>query len=118
MTGVSKGRDWSSVTDGGGIRLDPVAAKNEAQNLVMAEMATRGITGYVMDVRVLPDSFGGAIAAYPPRPVRLGSGMGNWSSDEPAVGVYLEVPVQWVLLDILNTQVKTVRVFAAAGVAQ
>lgn len=118
MTGVSKGRDWSSVTDGGGIRLDSVAAKNEAQNLVMAEMATRRVSGYVMDVRVLPDSFGGAIAAYPPRPVRLGSGMGNWSSDEPAVGVYLEVPVQWVLLDILNTQVKTVRVFAAAGVAQ
>lgn len=118
MTGVSKGRDWSSVTGGGGIRLEPVAAKIEAQNLVVAEMATRRINGYVMDVRVLPDSFGGAIAAFPPRPVRLGAGMGNWTSDEPAVGVYLEVPVQWVLLDILNTQVKTVRVFAAAGVAQ
>jgi hypothetical protein len=118
MTGVSKGRDWSSVTDGGEIRLDSVVAKTEAQNLVVAEMGTRRIYDYVMDVRVLPDSIGGAIAAFPPRPVRLGAGMGNWTSDEPAVGVYLEVPVQWVLLDILNTQVKTVRVFAAAGVAQ
>jgi hypothetical protein len=44
--------------------------------------------------------------------------MGSWSSDEPAVGVYLEVPVNWVMLDMLSTSLKTVRVFAAAGVAQ
>ena len=118
MTGASLGRDWSSLMTDGNIQLDPVLARDEAQKLVTAEMSTRGISSYVLDVRVMPDATGGSMAGYPPRPVRLGSGMGNWSSNEPAVGVYLEVPVSWLMLDMLNTQEKVVRVFAAAGVAQ
>jgi hypothetical protein len=117
LTGVSQGRDWGSMTSGG-IRLNTTTAKSAAQNLVLSELAARGITGYVMDVRILPDLAGGVVSGYPPGPVRLGSGMGNWSSSEPAVGVYLEVPVGWTLLDMLNIPAKTVRVFAAAGVAQ
>jgi hypothetical protein len=50
--------------------------------------------------------------------VRLGNGLGAWSSDEPAVGVYLQVPVKWLLLDGLNIGAKSISVFAAAGVAQ
>ena len=118
MAGASRGRDWSSITGGGDIRLNAPTAQDEAQRLIAAEMSARGISQYVIDVRVLPDSTGGSIAGFPPRPVRLGSGMGNWSSNEPAVGVYLEVPVSWVMLDMLNSQAKTVRVFASAGVAQ
>jgi hypothetical protein len=118
MTGASRGRDWSSITSGGDMRLNSNVAKDEAQKMVTAELSARGISQYVLDVRVLPDSTGGAVAGFPPRHVRLGSGLGNWSSNEPAVGVYLEVPVNWLMLDMLNTQVKTIRVFAAAGVAQ
>jgi hypothetical protein len=118
MTGASRGRDWSSITSGGDMRLNSTLAKDEAQKMATAELLTRGISQYVLDVRVLPDATGGAVTGFPPRPVRLGSGLGNWNSNEPAVGVYLEVPVNWLMLDMLNTQVKTIRVFAAAGVAQ
>ena len=118
LTGASLGRDWSSVTGGGTMHLNAATAKDEAQKLVAAEMAARGIFQYSMDVRVLPDAGGGSVSGYPPTPVRLGSGLGNWSSDEPAVGVYLEVPVNWLVLDMFNTQVKTVRIFSAAGVGQ
>lgn len=118
LTGASRGRDWSSVTSGGMMRLNAATAKDEAQKLVVAEMAARGISNYYVDVQVLSDATGGIVSGYPPGPVRLGTGMGNWSSNEPAVGVYLEVPVNWLVLDMFNTQVKTVRAFSAAGVGQ
>lgn len=118
MAGASRGRDWSAFATGGGVGLNSSTAKNEAEQLVIAEMAARGITSYGMDVRVLPDITGGSVSGFPPRPVRLGSGLGSWSSSEPAVGVYLEVPVNWLMLDRINVVTKTVRVFAAAGVAQ
>ena len=118
LAGASRGRDWSAITGGGNIRLNSATAQNEAQNLVAAEMSVRGLNQYVMDVRVLPDPTGGSISGYPPSPVRLGPGLGTWNSSEPAVGVYLEVPVSWLMLDMLGNQPKTVRVFASAGVAQ
>jgi hypothetical protein len=118
MAGASRGRDWTALLSDGAIRLNAANAQTEAEQIVQQEMAARGITGYVAEVRVLPDAAGGSIAGFRPRPVRLGAGMGSWSSDEPAVGVYLEVPVNWVMLDMLSTSLKTVRVFSAAGVAQ
>jgi len=118
MAGASRGRDWGTFVGGGGIRLNSSTAKTEAEHVITVEMAARGISGYVMDVQALPDVTGGSISGYPPRPVRLGSGLGDWSSSEPAVGVYLEVPVNWLMLDWIHATTKTVRVFAAAGVAQ
>lgn len=118
MAGASRGRDWSTLVSDGAMRLDAASAQLEAQQVLQKEMAARGVTGYLADIRALPDATGGSIAGYPPRPVRLGAGMGNWSSDEPAVGVYLEMPVNWLMLDMLDTSLKSVHVFAAAGVAQ
>ena len=118
MAGASRGRDWNSVSGDGNISLNAATAQTEAQTLIMKEMTARGITGYEMDVRVLPDADGGSVSEYPPEKVRLGEGLGNWNSNEPAVGVYLEVPVNWLMLDQLNIQEKIVHVFAAAGVAQ
>lgn len=118
MAGASRGRDWSAVAWDGQMRLNEAIAQDEAEKLVTAEMTARGITDFSMDVRVLPEPIGGTITGYPLSPVRIGGGLGDWSSDEPAVGVYLEVPVNWLLLDRLNISMKTVRVFAAAGVAQ
>jgi TadE-like protein len=118
MAGASHGRDWSSLVSSGAMQLDAGIAQSEAQQIVQKEMAARGVTGYLVDIRVLPEATGGSLAGFPPRPVRLGNGMGDWSSDEPAVGVYLEVPVNWLMLDRLVTSLKSVHVFAAAGVAQ
>jgi hypothetical protein len=118
MAGASRGRDWSSLVSSGVMQLDSMTAQSEAQQIVQNEMAARGVTGYLVDIRVLPEATVGSIAGYPRMPVRLGSGMGDWSSDEPAVGVYLEVPVNWLMLDMLDTSLKSVHVFAAAGVAQ
>src|SRR5512146_3587519 len=55
LTGASRGRDWSAVAASGVIRLDPEIAQEEALALVAIEMANRGITGYTLDMRVLPD---------------------------------------------------------------
>ena len=118
LSGVSNGRDWLAVLAQGELCLDAHTAKNETEQVITAEMNARGISGYRVLVQVLPNPDGGVVPGFPPRAVRLGSGMGDWSSDEPAVGVYLEVPVSWVLMDLLHVADKSVHVFAAAGVAQ
>jgi hypothetical protein len=118
LAGTSKGRDWASITSSGEIRMVSATAKFETEKLVVAEMAARGITGYTMDVRVLPGPTGGNISGYPPRPVRLGNSRGNWSSNEPSVGVYLTMPVEWLLLDKVGITGKTIAVFAAAGISK
>jgi hypothetical protein len=122
LTGVSHGREWATgtVPGGGGqpeFSLDAATASSEALRVVAAEMAVRGVVGYQVDVRVLPSPGGGTISGFPPRSVRLG-GSGDWSSPEPAVAVYLEVPVQPQFLDFVGLGVRSVHVFAAAGVHQ
>ena len=118
LAGVSRARQWDDFLVSGSITLDEDVALTTAQSIVQSAMQVRGITDYQMDIRVLPDSSGGSIPDFPPYSVRLGEGLENWSTDEPAVGVYLEVPVQWTLLDFFDIPEKGVRVFAAAGVAQ
>jgi hypothetical protein len=118
LTGVSRGRDWDAVSNDGLIQLNSTVAESEARNVITSAMRMRGISNYFTDVRVLPDPFGGTISGFPLRPVRLGETLGNWSSDEPAVGVYLEVPMDWTLLDVFGIVPKEIRVFASAGVVQ
>jgi len=118
LAGVSRGRDWNSISAAGEISLDADTAIAEAKNIVQAEMNSRQIVGYSVDIRALPEPDGGTTPDYPPQPVRLGISRGDWSSDEPAVGVYLTLPVNWLLLDRLGVVGKSVTVFAAAGVAQ
>jgi len=118
LAGVSQGRDWSSVAATGTIRLTPEIATSQAQQIISIEMNTRGISRYSVDIRVLPDPSGGSITGYPPRAVRLGDNRGDWSTDEPAVGVYLTIPVEWLLLDRVGIKENSVSVFASAGVVQ
>ena len=118
LTGASRGREWNAVITSGLIQIDSAVAITEAQNVVSSAMQIRGISGYSADIRVLPDPFGGIINGFPPRPVRMGENLGAWSSDEPAVGVFLVVPMEWTLLDIFGIAPKEIRVFASAGVAQ
>ena len=118
LMGASIGRDFSAVTAGEPVGLDEGIASGQAQQIVQAAMADRGLTDYQLDVRVLPDPAGGSIPGFPPRPVRLGPSLGEWHSDEPAVGVYLSFPVKWLLLGQIGVVEKSVSVFAAAGVGQ
>lgn len=118
LAGASRGRDWNSITAGDEMRLNADIAISEAQEIVQVEMDSRQIVGYSMDIRVLPEPNGGTISGFPPRSVRLGTSRGDWNSDEPAVGIYLTMPVSWLMLDRLGIVGKSVSVFAAAGVAQ
>lgn len=118
LAGASRGRDWNSISAAGEIRLNADIATSEAQGIVQAEMDSRQIMGYSVDILVLPEPNGGTISGFPPRPVRLGNSRGDWSSDEPAVGVYLILPVDWLMLDRLGIVGKSVAAFASAGVAQ
>jgi hypothetical protein len=110
LAGVSVGRDWSGVTvpDGscvgpGPVTLKTATAQNTAVDYLNREMALRGLSTYTYDVRVLPDYDGGSMSGYPPTPVRLGSGLGNWSTDEPAVAVFLSFPVSTFLLSLVSS---------------
>ena len=124
LAGISNGRDWASLNPppctGGPapIRLASSTAQSAAVNLLQQEMALRGISGYTYDVRALPDYNGGSIPGYPPLPIRLGAGRGNWSSGEPAVGVYLSFPVSTFLLSFVGRPTVQINVFASAGVQQ
>jgi hypothetical protein len=118
MTGASRGRDWSAVTSSAEIRLDASTAEDEASQIVSTEMSARGISRYTADIRILPDAGGGEVTDYPPLPVRLGLGRGSWSSNQPAVGVYLSLPVNWLILNWVGILPKSVCVFASAGVAE
>ena len=124
LAGVSQGRDWNGLASppctGGPapIRLVSSTAQNAATHLLQQEMALRGISGYTYDIRVLPGYFGGAITGFPPQAVRLGEERGNWTSSEPAVGVYLSFPASTFLLSFVGRPTVQVHVFASAGVHQ
>jgi len=124
LAGVSQGRDWESLASppcAGGpapIHLDASTAQKAATNLLQQEMSLRGIVDFTSDVRVLPDYEGGSISGYPPAAVRLGAGRSNWSSSEPAVGVYLSFPVNTFLLSFVGRPTVQINVFASAGVHQ
>ena len=125
LSGISNGRDWAALNPppctGGPppIRLVESTAQSAAVSLLQQEMSLRGISGYSYDVRVLPDYGGGTVSGYPPLPTRLGAGRGNWSSDEPAVGVYLSFPVETFLLPFVGRPATVqVNVFASASVHQ
>ena len=124
LAGVSAGRDWTGATTPaagctgpGAVELQTPLARSTASNVLNLAMTSRGVTGYTYDVRVLPDYDGGSLSGYPPSAVRLGSS-GNWSSNEPAVGVYVTIPVFMFLLSLIGRTTATVHVFASAAVAQ
>ncbi len=89
-----------------------------AASALTEELSARGVVSYTADIRVLPAWDGGAVGGYPPVPVRMGAGRGAWSSPEPAVGVYLHIPVETFFLGLVGRPSVGVDAFASAGVAQ
>jgi hypothetical protein len=147
LAGAARGRDWNyfqptvdpmvptatpsdpPCADPGRIRLTAGDAVDAADDMLAAEMGARGFTTrtaapssspgtYYADVEVLPDPNGGSTPGFPPEPVRLGSGRGFWSADNPAVGVYLTFPVYTFFMSFVGRDSVTVHVFAAAEAAQ
>lgn len=125
LAGVSVGRDWSGATNPPGgcigpgpVTLDAASARSAAIRLVDLAMGYRNLPTYTHDVRVLPDFDGGFMSGYPPSPVRLGSGLGHWSADEPSVGIHLTFPVATFLLSLVGRPTVDVHVFASASIGQ
>jgi hypothetical protein len=112
-----------SPTPGGSGCIDPVRvelieseAYAAAESMLQLEMAGRGFdpADYSYEIRVLPSVDGGITPNWPPNPVRLGTGRGEWSAANPAVGVYLVFDVHTFLMSVVGRPTVSVHVFAAA----
>ncbi len=101
------------------IQLNPGDAQTAAETMLQTEMSARGFAfpaDYSYEIRVLPDFNGGAEVGWPPGAARLGGG--DWSANNPAVGVYLTFDVHTFMSSIVGRSTVTVHVFAAAEAAQ
>jgi hypothetical protein len=103
------------------IELLSSEAYDAAEAALFQEMGARGYSfpgGYEYDIRVLPDHDGGTVANYPTIGVRLGESRGDWSADNPAVGVYISFHVDTFLLSAVGIAPGDIHVFASAEAAQ
>jgi hypothetical protein len=109
LQGTSRGRDYAHYLATGQIALDVGTARDEATNAADAALAALGLSGYTIRVEVLDAPGSGSLSGFPPGQ--------TWMEAEPAVGVYLEVPVQTVFLHMVSgDSAVTLHAFAAAGV--
>ncbi len=108
LRGVSVGRDYDGYLATGQITLDAATARDEATNAADVALTTLGLSGYTIRVEVLDAPGGGSVADFPPGQA--------WTESRPAVGVYLDVPGDTVLMQGVLSAPVTLRAFAAAGV--
>ena len=109
LQGTSRGRDYAHYLATGQIALDVGTARDEAIGAADAALAALGLSGFTIQVEVLDAPGGGSLPGFPPGQ--------TWTEVEPAVGVYLEVPVQTVFVHMISgDSAVTLHVFAAAGV--
>ena len=122
MMAANQGRDFESYFRPGTrgvLRLDEQCARAIAQSVVEEGMAGRGITNYQVIIHVITNPDGGQIPGFPPVARASLTGESDWSTDGPAVGVYLAIPVQTNLLGLVNGgQPVTVHAFHAAEVSK
>jgi hypothetical protein len=100
------------------IELDPVEAEAAADAMLAKEMGIRGVGGYYREIEVHEQASGGDTLLWPPSGVRLGVSSPDWSTSNPAVGVYLSFHVDTFLLSIIGIAPGNIHVFAAAEVTQ
>ena len=108
LRGTSAGRDYAGYLSSGQIGLDPIAASDEAVRAADDALHALGLTGYVVRVEVLAAPGGGSVSDFPPGR--------TWTEATPAVGIYLDVPGDTVLMQAILSAPVSLRVFAAAGV--
>jgi len=119
LAGATLGRDLAPVYDPaiGRPRVDPMTGRSRAEDVLLESLNRRGVSGASYQIEVL--EWGGAIAGFPPVARADMWAASDWVSNEPAVGVYLEIPVETWLLGLVNGgDAVTVHVFAAAAVAE
>ena len=115
LDGAATGRDLGTVYTVGASRIDPVTGHDAARQALQAALARRGVTGATYQIRVL--EWGGSVANFPPSPHADMWNASDWVSVEPAVGVYLVVPVETFLMGLVSGNAPVaVHVFASAGV--
>ena len=115
VTGTATGRDLSTIYTVGQPRLDPSMGYVGAQQTLEAEITRRGATGVTYRIEV--SEWGGTeVVGFPPVPRADLWGDGTWQTKEPAIGVYVEMPVETCLLGLTQQGVVTVHAFAAAGI--
>lgn len=115
LRGVTVGRDFNAYMNTGEWGLDAASASAEANAVVTQEMAQHGVSGYSVDIQVLPSAAGGTIPSYPPvaRANQMG---GDWTTSEASVGVYVTMPVRTFFLHMVNGGANfQVHAFASAG---
>ncbi len=119
LQGARAGAQYEAYVLGGAVTLDPVSATAQAQTVVIAGLHAAHITTYTVQIAVLADAGGGVVPGFPPVAQADATGAADWSSAEPAVGVYVaaDVPTLW-LHWILGTATVPVHAFSAAGIAQ
>jgi hypothetical protein len=119
VSGVSAARDWDNYIATGEMRLVETTAQTVALDALAEGLSQRNASPIVTDVRVLPEAAGGSIPNYPPLARADIFGDGDWTANEPAVGVYLALPVETVFFGAAfgGGQPVELHLFAAAGVA-
>jgi hypothetical protein len=116
LIGAARGRDFSHFISTGEIRILEDVAREEALEVIVEGMGRRGITDYEVRIEVLPE--GGTVFGFPPVPRASQFGSSDFSSEEPAVGVYLAIPVRVYFFGlVVGGESVTVHVFAASGIA-
>jgi Flp pilus assembly protein TadG len=116
VSGSATGQDLSTIYTVGQPRLDPGAGYAGAQQTLDAEIARRGAAGVTYQIEV--SEWGGdEFAGFPPVARADLWGAGTWQTKEPAVGVYVEMPVTTLLLGLTHQGTVNVHAFAAAGVS-
>ena len=122
MAGANLGRDFEKYYDlgtRGELRLEASDARDVAQSVIDEGMAERGITGYQVIIHVITNPGGGQIPGFPPVPRASLTGENGWYTDGPAVGIYLEVPVEATLFGLVNGgQPVTVHAFHTAEIVR
>jgi hypothetical protein len=102
------------------IELDEDMAHDATEAMLQQEMSARGFIypgDYVYEIRVHWQYNGDTETGWPPLDIRLGT-TGDWSTDNPAVGVYLTFYVHTFMMSVVGRDTVTVHVFAAAEASQ
>lgn len=119
LAGATLGRDLSPVYDPvmGQPRVDVSRGRSQARDVLRASLNRRGVSGASYRIEVL--EWGGTVPGFPPVARADMWGASDWSCSDPAVGVYLEVPVEtWLLGLAVGDNPVTVHAFAAAAVTE
>lgn len=119
LAGLANSRDYTAYMNTGDIALDATVAYQDAIDALREALNQRSdLTSVTYDVRVHDAVTTAVYAGYPPV-ARASMESGDWSPDNPAVGVYLEFAVQPVLYGWVNgNQTIPIHVFAAASIVE